>query len=122
MPENIDRINMTKSISIRLFREKGFEVGQNVTYASKNRGAYNYWANPEFRMLSVDWNIILNDWVNKEIYLFTVPANSIMQGQLVPRNDKSYIIDLQIMYNDTTFTDNRSGISFSKYFIAKIKY
>ena len=122
MSENIDRVNMTKSISIRLFRGKGFEVGQNVTYASKNRGAYNYWANPEFGMLSVDWNIILNDWINKKIYLFTVPANSIMQNQLVSRNNKSYLIDLQIMYNDTTFTDNRSGVSFSKYFIAEIKY
>lgn len=122
MSEKSDRGDMTKSLSIRLFRGKGFNIGKNVTYASRNRGAYNYWANPEFGMLSVDWNIILNDWINKKIYLFAVPANSIMEHQLVPRSDKSYLIDLQIMYNDTTFTDNRSGISFAKYFIAEIQY
>ncbi len=122
MSENDDRGNMTKSLSIRLLRGKGLDVGTNVTYASKNRGAYNYWANPEFGMLSVDWNIILNDWINRKIYLFLVPANSIKEDQLVPRNDKTYLIDLQIMYNDITFTDNRSGISFAKYFVAEIQY
>ena len=122
MIEDFDKGNMTKSIAIRLFRGKGFTIGQNVTYASKNRGAYNYWANPEFGMLSVDWNIILNDWINKKIYLFTVPANSIEEKKLVARNDKPYLIDLQIMYNDTTFTDNRSEVSFAKYFVAEIQY
>lgn len=72
-----ERGGMTKSIAVRLFRSKGDRIGWNVTYASKNRSAYNYWANPEFGMLSNEWNIILNDWVNRTIFLFTIPANTI---------------------------------------------
>ena len=122
IPDNTDRGNMTKSLAIRLLRGNGFNVGKNVTYASKNRGAYNYWANPAFEMLSNDWDIILNDWANKKIYLFTIPANSIKNYQLTPRSDKNYLIDLQIMYNDVTFTDNRSGVSFEKYLVAELQY
>ena len=113
---------MTKSIAIRLLRDKGFNVGKSVTYASKNRGAYNYWANPEFGMLSADWDIILHDWISKKIYLFTVPANTLHKNQLIPRSDKTYLIDLQIMYHDTTFTDNRSGVSFAKYLVGEVQY
>lgn len=117
-----ERSEMTKSIAIRMFRGKGFNIGKNVTYASKNRSAYNYWANPDYGMLSVEWNLILNDWLNKKLYLFTIPPHSIDEDQLIPRNDKNDLIDLQIMYNDATFTDNRSGVSFVNYLIVEIQY
>ena len=120
--ESVDRGSITKSMAIRLLRGAGHNIVRNVTFASKNRGAYIYWANPEYNLLNEDWNIILNDWIERKIYLFLVPANSIAPVELTPRSDKMYLIDLQIMYHDTTFTDNRSGYSFGKYLVDKINY
>ena len=105
--ESVDRGSITKSMAIRLLRGAGHNIVRNVTFASKNRGAYIYWANPEYNLLNEDWNIILNDWIERKIYLFLVPANSIAPVELTPRSDKMYLIDLQIMYHDTTFTDTQ---------------
>lgn len=119
---SLDKGDMTKNRAIRLFSSKGYSVGKNVTFASKNRSAYNYWANVEFGMLANDWNLILNDWINKVVYLFFIPAHSINAKELTPRSDKPFLVDLQIMYNDTTFTDNRSGFSFNKFLVETIYY
>ena len=113
---------MTKSIAIRYFLADNYDVYKNVTFASKNRSAYNYWANPDVDILNYDWSLILHDWINKKIYLFNIPANSIALDELTVRSDKPHQIDLQIMYNDKTFTDNRSGLKFSDYLVAKINY
>ena len=118
----IDKGDMTKYKALRLFSSKGYNLGKNVTFASKNRSAYNYWANVEFGMLANDWHLILNDWINKVVYLFFIPAHTIKAEELTPRSDKPYLVDLQIMYNDTTFTDNRSGYSFNKFLVETITY
>ena len=120
--DKIDKGYMTKSKAVRLFASKGHWLGKTVTFASKNRGAYNYWANVEFDMLFANWSLILNDWINKVVYLFIIPAHTIKEKELTPRSDKPYLIYFQIMYNDTTFTDNRSGYSFAKFLVEKINY
>ena len=120
--DKTDKGDMTKSKAVRLFASEGIWLGKNVTFASKNRGAYNYWANVEFDMLSYDWSLILNDWINKVVYLFIIPSHTIKEKELTPRSDKPHLIDLQIMYNDTTFTDNRSGYSFAKFLVKEINY
>lgn len=114
--------NMTKSRAKRLIYNKGVSLYNNVTFASKNNGAYNYWANPELSLLDRDWSLILNDWKNRKIYLFNIPAKSIARSEFVTRRDKPYLIDLQIMYEDPTFTDNRSGYSLLQYKVAEINY
>lgn len=114
--------DMTKSKAIRIFKNIGVNISGEVTFASKNRAANNYWANPNFDVLSKSWSLILNDWVNKILYLFLIPANSLDSNQLVARNDKRDLIDLQIAYDDSTFTDNRSGVSFKKYIVAVEQY
>ena len=122
LPENTDSTRMTKSLAIRLFRENGYAIGNNVTFASKNKMAYNYWANPDFSVLQTEWELILNDWKERIIYLFRVPAYSIKPNELVCRNDKKSAIDLQIAYGDVSFTDNRSKLSFKPYLINSLKY
>lgn len=122
LPENTDSTRMTKSLAIRLFRENGYAIGNNVTFASKNKMAYNYWANPDFSVLQTEWELILNDWKERIIYLFRVPAYSIESNELVCRNDKKSAIDLQIAYGDVSFTDNRSKLSFKPYLINSLKY
>ena len=115
---------MVKSKAVRLFTEHGQVLKGEITFASKNKTAYNYWANPAFALLNDDWSLILNDNINKTLYLFFIPAHSIAPSQLTPRSDaeRKHLIDLQIMYSDPTFTDNRSGFSFKPYLIAELEY
>jgi len=113
---------MTKNRAIVLLKSEGIVFNKNITYASKNRSANNYWANPDFSVLQDEWYLILNDWLHRELYLFVIPRNEIQPSELVPRNDKEHLIDLQIMYDDLTFTDMRSKLSFVRYLAKTKKY
>jgi|BioPla2DNA2_1021312.scaffolds.fasta_scaffold33351_4 antitoxin component of RelBE/YafQ-DinJ toxin-antitoxin module len=120
--ETIEKGNMTKAKAISLLRSNGVSFTGSVTFASKNRTVNNYWANPDFDVLETDWYLILNDWIKEELHLFLIPANSIQKHELIARNDLKNKVDLQIMYDDTTFTDIRSELSFKKYFVKKLSY
>lgn len=111
-----------KSQAVALFSAQGVHFNRNITYVSKNKTAFNYWANPFFTALDEDWYLILNDWINRELHLFFIPAKSITASELVARYDKKDKVDLQICYNDPTFTDNRSKISFARYLVKDISY
>ena len=115
-----DRISKSRAVS--LFESHGVVFNRNITFASKNRSAYNYWANPYFFALESDWYLILNDWIKKELHLFFIPEYALDPQSMVCRIDQKDKIDLQICYNDPTFTDNRSKISFRKYLLKSIKY
>ena len=120
--ESVEESRMSKNLAISLFTAQGIRFNRNVTYASKNKTAYNYWANPYFFALNKDWFLILNDWMKRELHLFMIPANSIHPNRMVARNDMVDKIDLQISYNDPTFTDSRSKISFSRFLVKSIRY
>lgn len=120
--QQVDRGTMSKNVAVQIFREHGFHFSRNITFASKNRSANNYWANPYFFSLDSEWQLILNDWIKRELHLFIIPARSIAHNQMVPRVDQPDKIDLQIGYGDPTFTDNRSKISFARYRVRSIRY
>lgn len=109
--------DMRKSLAISIFRSKGMPYSNNVTFASKNRSAHNYWANPSFEVLEQDWFLILNDWINRVLYLFKVPSKAISQNDLIARADNNNLIDLQILYNDSNFRDTRSNYLFKEFLI-----
>lgn len=113
---------MTKNKAIAIFRQNGITFSNNVTFASKNSRANNYWANPNFDVLKNEWYLILNDNVRKELRLFVIPENAINEFELVARSDKENLIDLQIMYDDYTYTDSRSKLSFSEFLVETIQY
>lgn len=113
---------ISKNGAISLFQAQGIRFNRNITFASKNRAAYNYWANPYFSALKDDWYLILNDWNKRELHLFLIPANVISSQQMICRIDQKEKIDLQICYNDPTYTDNRSKLSFAKYLIKSMSY
>ena len=113
---------MTKNTAVSLFKSKGYTTNSNVTFASKNKASNCYWANPLFDALTQDWYLILNDWHNKTLHLFKIPVHALKADDLVCRADNEEKIDLQITYNDTTFTDGRSKISFARFLIASISY
>ena len=122
MPADIENGRITKSAATNLFRRDGVSTNNNVTFASKNKAGNYYWANPLFEALKQDWYLILNDWMKKELHLFKIPAHALKESDLVSRSDNEEKIDLQIAYNDTTFTDGRSKISFSEFLVQSIKY
>ena len=113
---------MTKNIAKRLFLEQGFEISPNCNFASENQNSHNFWANPPFTVLLSDWFLILNNKTKRELYLFIIPENSISKYNLAKRADMPNVADIQIAYNDPTFTDNRSGVSFKKYLKGTIEY
>ena len=94
---------------------------KTFTFASKNSVTNCYWANPNIGMLNNTWDLVLNDNIHYKWYYFQIPANSIKLNQLV-LSDKKYLIDLQIRYNDSSFTDTRSGISLVKWLKKKGQY
>lgn len=118
----IDRGEMRKMLAIKMFKERGKIIDKNVTYSSKNRTTYNYWSNPNFSVLDENWSLILNDWINRKLYLFNIPSHSISASQLVPRNDQKDLIDIQILENDPNFVDKRSGFGFKCFLTDEIDY
>ncbi len=117
-----DDRRMTKGQAVSLLEAKGVQFNRNVTFASKNRAANHYWNNPGFDVLEQDWYLILNDWMNRELHLFCVPAGAIDRASLVCRNDQQERIDLQIRYGDPTYTENRSKLHFAEYHVMDLTY
>lgn len=113
---------MTKSIAKRLFMDKGVKISDNCVFASENSSTHIFWANIHNGVLSQNWSLILNDKSKKILHLLSIPAGEFDADDLVMRADKPEIIDLQIAYNDPTFTDNRSRLSFSRYLVESINY
>lgn len=109
--------NIKMQTAKKLFHEKGFNINKyNTSFASRNANNDLYWINPDKRHLIEDWYIILNDYVNKKLFLFYVPKNSI--NELKMRNDR--ICNVSIRHND--FMDIYSNICFEKYFVDIIEY
>ena len=114
---------ITKSEAINLFMGRGFYIRRNITFASENKSSSkHFWANPNVRYLRDDWWLILNDISKRTLHLFFIPANSINSNSMYLRSDKPDLIDMQINYNDKTFTDSRSYISFENWLKDSIKY
>lgn len=119
---NTEQGRITKTTAINLFKSHKVETNHNVTFASKNKAGNYYWANPMFDVLQQDWYLILNDWINRELHMFKIPAQAIKASQMVCRADNEEKVDLQVTYNDATFTDSRSKISFITFLVKSIQY
>lgn len=112
----------SKSKGIELCKSNGFYVGKNCTWASENKSNQKFWANPNTNCIQSDWWLILNDISKKKIYVFFIPINSLKPEHLVLRSDNKNLFDIQIKYDDNTFTDTRSHVQFYKWFQKELKY
>lgn len=121
-PVDTEAGRLNKSAAVNLFRRNGLKTNNNVTFASKNKAGNYYWANPSFDALKLDWYLILNDWKRKKLHLFKIPAQALRNADLVSRSDNEEKIDLQIAYNDATYTDGRSKVSFDQFHVKSISY
>ena len=113
---------MTKSIAKRMFMDKGFRLHYDCFFASENSSNHVFWANIHNSVLNQNWSLILNDKTHSCLHLLSIPAGEFDADDLVMRADKPEIIDLQIAPNDPSFTDNRSGQSFSRFIVDTINY
>ena len=114
-----------KKEAINFLKDKGIDIGKYVSYAVRQENKDDCWANPNVEMLNKDWDVVLNNNIEKELVVLHVPQNSFdirseKRNGLLVRSDKTELIDLHIdVYN---FHDVRSGLDFSKYIVEKISY
>ena len=113
---------LRKGDAVNICEANGVTLEGEITFASKNKGAPNYWANPNIQYLQNNWSLLLNDYIERRLHVFYIPANSILQDQIRLRADDTNKIDLQIKYESEIFEDSRSGINFVNWFVQTISY
>jgi len=112
---------ITKTRAISLVKKSGYGVMECVSFSTKNKTTDKYWSNPPIINIEHDWSIILNDYIRKRLHYFMVPKNSIMIHELIVRRDRG-LFDLQILYDDPTFTDTISGFMFAPFLKGTVNY
>jgi hypothetical protein len=118
---------LSRSGAKRLCRANGLDLNGKITFASRNTGNDTYWANPNIEFINYNWWLLLNNYNERKLYIFYIPANSIEENQVKVRadtlgEDTPTKIDLQIKYRDDFFADSRSGIQFYQWLIRTISY
>ena len=115
----------SKAEAISFLNENGISVDNKATYAVRNEKG-EFWANPQTKMLSTDWWLILNDNEKMELVILNIPKDSLKVDKdhnsngLYTRSDKTNLLDLNI--NTDTLVDRRSSLDLSKYLVKKISY
>lgn len=104
------KLSLSKHEAKIICEENGIPLHGNITFASKNKSnlANCYWANPNITFLSDIWWLLLNDSINRKLYIFKIPANAIPRKQVVTRKDKPELMDIRIRYEANSFEDSRS--------------
>ena len=120
-----DRELRAKSETARFLKNKGIVLTKNFSYSKLQEKKNRFWINPKTSFLDEEWMLVLNNQVQKKIYVLKVPKNSFkcsldIVGTLIVRKDKPYYIDLNI--DTDTFVDYRSKLSFKKFIIKEIDY
>lgn len=115
----------SKSEALAFLNDNAVPVDKKATYAVRNVKG-EFWANPQTKLLSADWWLILNDNVNMELVVLRIPKDSLVLEQdginngLRVRSDKPYLIDLNICAD--TLIDRKSGIDMMEYLVKRISY
>ena len=114
-----------KNDALAFLEEKGISVGKKVTYAVKQAGKNEFWANPKKDLLNHEWWLVLNNNETMELIVLKIPGGSLplkvgaTDGLLI-RQDKPDLIDLNI--NTSSLKDRKSNVDFSVYVVKRIKY
>ena len=61
-----------KSDAVSYLEEKGITVGKKVTYAVKQQGKDEFWANPKKDLLGLEWWLVLNNNETMELVVMKV--------------------------------------------------
>ena len=115
----------SKSEAISYLNDNGIPVNNKATYAARNEKG-EFWANPQSKLLSEEWWLILNDTVKMELVVLNIPKDSFKVDQagngsgLRVRSDKTNRIDLNI--NTDTLVDRKSGMEMGRFLVKRISY
>lgn len=95
-----------------------------MTFATYQDNRKYYWANTSPDCLTKNWYIILNNKKERKLYLLNVPSMSLklsINGSkgMKTRKDNGR---LELQFQDITFIENHSGISFKTYIIDELEY
>lgn len=115
---------LSKKHSIELLKKNGIDnlINSNTVFSNVNKAIDVYWLEPDNNKFSKDFNIILNDFVNRKLNLFTIRGNSIKSPELIfdqrsDRNSSKIIID-------STKNDfiEKKGFEFNQFLVKSIEY
>ena len=108
-----------KSNAVDLFRNEGYKYisTSNTNFATLQDNG-QYWINPSITCLQRDWYIILDNQIDKRLYLFYIPKFQIKN--LNTRNDKQLAITIEVI--NSKFVDILSKTIFSDYQVDYIDY
>lgn len=114
-----------KNDAKEFLKQNGITIECECNYAKRQKKRMEYWINPKVTVVDKEWDLILNDQFEHEIYYFHIPAKSFRMSNrnikgFFPRNDKPIYIDLNIIAE--SLCDRRSGNDFSPYLIKRLKY
>ena len=93
-----------KKDAVSFLQEKGVSVGKKVTYAVRQAGKDEFWANPQKELLNQEWWLILNNTTAMELIVLKVPKKALVAKTdktdgLQVRPDKPELLDLNINTN-----------------------
>lgn len=116
-----------KSKAIAQLEIKGVNIPKkNLTYAKLLEKYDWFWANPKKELISEEWHIILNDQIDKKLYYFVLPANTVSLSnvpktkKLLYRKDRPQVLNLTIQKSN--FVDKQSLFDFSPFLVRILLY
>ncbi len=116
---------LDKSTIGTFLREKGLEVGafgRDYSYTGPRTEGLYFTIDPDKKLLSKDWTIVINDKKNYEIVIIMVPKIVLDKYGIDSFNKKAGKDNkISIRMNRKTLIDT-SGFDFSEYVIKRYKY
>ena len=114
-----------KAEAVQFLQSQGISTDKKVSYAVKQDNKEEFWMNPQIEKLNTHWELILNNNVEHELIVLSVPPFTFTLKKssgsgLVVRSDKPDRIDLNL--HVTTLKDRRSGLDFSPFVTHRVKY
>lgn len=114
-----------KSEARNLLKEHGIVIGKYYSYSKYLQSTNSFWMNPKVEFLNHDWDIVLNNQVEKELIVLRIPSNTYQisssgQTGFIVRKDKPYYLDMRFDKNATV--EKNSRIPVSTHIIKRIKY
>lgn len=115
--------SLSKSDAIGMLKANGCTIRKKVSFSSRNGATLDYWQNFDVSFFDEGCTLILNDQVQKKLYLFDIPANAIDSAKIGRKGKKTDVVNLQIKGGDLTFTDKVKGeICFDIFLVAQLGY
>lgn len=118
---------LTKKQAINIVRSSmNVEIhNKNTVFSNPNAANSRWWFEPNYKTLSSNFFLILNDNNNRKLFLFSIPENKFKKDLFRDRPEKgrvSIIIESNDRINFMDICSGSSNVKFSNFLIKTIKY